>query len=426
MKEDFLHYLWKFKKFDFFNAKTSDGESVVLLQTGLHNQHQSGPDFFNAKIKIGEQLWAGNVEIHIKSSDWYAHGHETDPAYDNVILHVVWEHDVEVYRKNNSPVPTLILKDLIHQNALENYRNLLQSNSGRWINCESDFPDFTDFEIQNWLERLYIERLEEKSNLVEDILQKTTNDWEATLFCLLAKNFGLNVNGEVFLSLALSIPYSVVRKMNSWVQMEAILFGQAGMLSEEREEPYFNTLSGEYNYLKHKFKLNSEGVLPVNYFRLRPQNFPTIRLAQLANLLFTHKNLFADIIEENDIDKIRNVFKIAASDFWKTHYNFDKESASRTKKLSSGFIDLVIINTIIPLKFCYFRHKGIDNHESLFALMRQIPEEKNSIVDGFNKIRPKTGQNALDSQALIQLKKNYCDKNLCLQCSLGLKILQKE
>lgn len=425
MKEDFLHYLWKFKKFDFLHANTTDGETLEIYQVGLHNQEQSGPDFFNAKIKIGDQLWAGNVEIHKRSSDWYAHHHETDPAYDNVILHVVWEHDTEVYRKDNSPIPTLVLENITHQNAIENYHNLLGLNPNRWINCEPDFPDFSDFELDNWLERLYIERLEEKSKVIGLILQQNANDWEAALFAMLAKNFGLNVNGEAFLSIAQSIPFSVIRKTNSIHQMEALLLGQAGLLYKNHEHPYFQSLKKEYKYLRHKFNLRQIGVLPISFFRLRPPNFPTIRLAQLAALYHRQKNLFQDLIGEKQLQNIRKIFDIKASEFWDNHFNFDKEVKSSPKRISQNLIDLIVINTLIPLQFSYGQYRGNLEVENLFSLIRSLPAEKNNISKGFNNLRPNTAKNALDSQALIQLKKQYCDKNQCLKCHLGLKLLQK-
>ncbi len=426
MKEDFLHYVWKFKKFDFLNVESAAGEPLHIFQTGIHNQTQSGPDFFNAKIKIGKQLWAGNVEIHLKSSDWYAHHHETDPAYDNVILHVVWEYDVAVYRRDNSVIPTLVLKTYIAENALKNYQQLLGLKTYKWINCEKDFPDFSNFELNNWLERLYIERLEEKSKVIRTILKETTNNWEATLFRMLAKNFGLNVNGEAFLSMAGSFPYAVIGKIKTLLQMEALFFGQTGMLAQAEEGHYFKKLKAEYAYLQHKFKLSKKGVLPISYFRLRPQNFPTIRLSQLAVLLMKHKNLFSLLIENSDLKSIRTILKVETSQFWQSHYTFKKESKSSAKKLSNRFMDLVIINTIVPLRFCYFSQQGQREFDALFALMRKLPPEKNRITRGFNKLRPKTAENAFESQALIQLKKNYCDKNHCLHCNLGMKILQKE
>lgn len=425
MKEDFLHYLWKYKKFDFLRAKTTNGEEIELQSSGMHNQVQSGPDFFNAKIKIGKELWAGNVEIHLKSSDWYVHQHETDPAYDNVILHVVWEHDVEVYRKDNTSIPTLVLKSIIHKNALKNYQQLLGVKNFRWINCEADFPDFADFELDNWLERMYIERLESKSVLIKQILNETTYDWEATLFCVLAKNFGLNVNGDAFLSIARSIPFKVIRKIQEVEQLEALFFGQAGLLDIPKESSYHKSLKQDYIYIKHKYKLRREGILPLQFFRLRPQNFPTIRLAQLAQLYSRQKNLFYDLVECDEVRAIKIFFQLKASDFWDTHYNFEKDTSSRKKKLSNTFIDLILINTIVPLKFCYLKAKGEVGFERLFKLMRQLPVEKNNITKGFNRLREETATNALESQALIHLKKQYCDKNLCLRCHLGLKLLQK-
>lgn len=423
MKEDFLHYVWQFKKFDFLNVKTTEGQAIQLFKTGIHNETESGPDFLDARLKIGEQKWAGNVEIHLKSSDWYAHHHEKDPAYDNVILHVVWLHDVNVFRKTNAPIPTLVLKDKVYKTALKNYRNLM-AKEARWINCQQDFKSFSSFKLNNWLERLYIERLEDKSKVIKGILQKTTNNWEATLFCMLAKNFGLNINGDSFLSLALGLPFSVVRKIRDAKKMEALLFGHSGLLNPVSNDAYAEELKTEYRYLKHKYKLTDKGVLPIRYFRLRPQNFPTVRLAQLAVLLTVHKNLFKVLIEEGKLEKIRKTFAIKASNYWDKHYSFGKKTKSSPKKLSKGFVDLVLINTIVPLKFCYMQSKGNIALESLLAFIRQLPAERNNIVQGYNKLRTNTAQNALDSQALIQLKKNYCDKNRCLHCNLGLELLQ--
>ncbi len=426
MKEDFLHYLWKFKKFDFLHVQTVQGEPVELLHTGTHNQDKAGPDFFNAKLRIGTQLWAGNVEIHLRSSDWYAHHHETDARYDNVILHVVWEDDVAVFRKNNEPIPTLTLCDKVAQNALKNYDRLLEKKDVRWINCAPDFPHFSDFAISSWLERLFIERLEEKSTRIQAVLNQTTQDWEATLFCMLARNFGLNVNGEAFMQMALSIPLSVVRKMETKEEAEALFFGQVGLLEKPIEEPYYRKLQTTYAYLKRKYKLTRKNTLSVHYFRLRPSNFPTIRLAQLAALFIKEKNLFSKVIVENNLDKIKTLFNVQITTFWNTHYSFEKVSKKRKKNISSAFINLLLINTLIPLKFCYAKAQGKEINEQLLAMMHALPAEKNSITEGYNQLRPKTITNALTAQAALRLKKEYCDKNRCLNCNLGLKILQKK
>ncbi|MDR6301187.1 DUF2851 family protein [Mesonia maritima] len=424
MQEAFLHYCWKFKKFDFLNAETSAGENIQLLSVGQHNESESGPDFFNAKLKIDEQVWAGNVEIHLKSSDWYAHHHEKDTNYDNVILHVVWKHDVEIYRKNNTEIPCLELKNYVPPKFISNYKNLLQSNY-RWINCENEFHEFPDFLLQHWLERLFIERLEEKSERILKLLAESNTNWEAVLFQLLAKNFGLNKNGNAFLEMAGSIPFSAVQKTEDVFQLEAIFFGQANMLEEEKEDAYYNQLRKEYKYLKRKFHLKKHSHIQVEYFRLRPSNFPTIRLSQLAMFYGNAQHLFSKIIQENSLDKIYQLLEVETSAYWKSHYSFGKESKEKSKKVSKNFINLVIINTLVPLKFCYQKYIGKNNSEELVELMRELPAEKNSVIKKFNSLRKKTATNALESQALLQLKPNYCDKNRCLHCKLGLSLLQK-
>lgn len=424
MKEDFLHYIWRFKKFDFSRAVTVEGLPVTLIDAGSANLN-SGPDFFNSRLKIGEQLWAGNVEIHIKSSDWYAHGHEKDPAYDNVILHVVWEDDVAIYRQDSTAIPTLELRELVPEMTLQSYRNLLLAPNRKWINCETDFSAFEDFELQNWMERLYLERLEEKSTVILDLLRSSGNDWEAVLFRMLAKNFGLKVNGAAFLSMAASIPLGVLQKCrSSQFRLEALLFGQAGLLDSTSENIYFNELKKEYQFLRGKFNLSNSHVERPKYFRLRPDNFPTIRLSQLATLYSRISHVFSTMISTGSVEKLQEVITVEASDFWKEHYSFEKSHSPRKKKLSSDFIDLLIINTIVPIRFCYNRATGSGDDQELLDLMQNIDVEKNSVIEKYNQLRPKTALTALHSQALLQLKSEYCDKNACLKCNLGSKLLK--
>ncbi|HET8753697.1 MAG TPA: DUF2851 family protein, partial [Salinimicrobium sp.] len=246
MGEDFIHYLWQFQKWNSTDLKTCDGQELSILSPGSHNL-SSGPDFFNARIILDHQEWAGNVEIHINSSDWYSHGHETDSNYDNVILHVVLNHDTEVFRKNNSAIPVLELKNLIDTTTIENYKNLLDRPGEKWINCEKDFHSFPDFQLQHFMERLYFERLEDKAEAVFQKLAHSSSNWEEVLFKMLCKNFGLNINGEAFLSLANAIPFSVIRKTRSERQkLEALLLGQAGLLEKEIEEVYYQNLKRDY------------------------------------------------------------------------------------------------------------------------------------------------------------------------------------
>ena len=422
MQEDFLHYIWKHKAFDTKDLKTVNGESVSIKKLGEHN-HNAGPDFFNAQLSIDSQVWAGNVEIHIKSSDWYVHNHEVDKAYDNVILHVVWEHDTEIFRKNNSEIPTLELKHYVNKSLLGNYQKLMQSKS--WINCESNFSEVDDFLLNNWLDRLYIERLEEKSEAIEQLLEQSSNDWEAVLFKMLLKNFGLKVNGESFSSLASSFDFSLVRKIqNDVLDIEALLFGQSNLLEEDVQDVYYLDLKERYKFLKQKFKLNNQGVLPVQFFRLRPPNFPSIRLSQFANLCALEQNLFSRVIDFKTKADYYNLLKKEVTDFWKTHYTFSKVSKKSKKQLTESFIDLIIINTIIPLKFSYAKSQGKFIDEDLFKLVKQIKMEKNSIVSRFLEIK-KIEKNALNSQALLQLKPQYCDKNKCLRCAVGNSLIVK-
>ena len=423
MQEDFLHYIWKHKKFRFNNLETTTGESIVVTSVGQHN-FNSGPDFFNAKIKVGDQLWAGNVEIHIKSSDWFLHSHEQDKAYDNVILHVVWEDDTEVFRKDNTPIPTLQLKDIVDVAMLNNYEKLF-AKQNKWINCENDFPSTDDFVLTNWLERLYLERLERKSETINTLLVASKNDWESVFFKMLTKNFGLKVNGESFFSLGQSIDFSIIRKTQSNPHvLEAFLFGQAGLLEQDIENAYYLDLKNEYKFLKQKFGLQNNQVLPLQFFRLRPSNFPTIRLSQLANLYNKHQNLFSKVIELNEVEDFYELFKVSTSDFWETHYTFQKTSKTSIKTLSKSFVDLLLINTILPIKFCYAKQKGVEIDSEIIKIATAITSEKNNIISAFNNLK-KVSKSSLDSQALIQLKTEYCDKNNCLKCAVGNQFLNR-
>ena len=421
MQEDFLHYIWQHKKFDVSKLKTDTGDMLCMVSAGTYNQN-SGPDFFNAQLKIGEQLWAGNVEVHVKSSDWYLHHHETDPNYDNVILHVVWEHDADIHRKDNSIIPTLELKPYVSKEALSNYGKLF-SKSQKWINCEHDFSGINDFIMDNWLERLYFERLENKSERINQLLGDSKNDWEAVLFKMLAKNFGLKVNGDAFLSMANSVDFSIVRKLqDNQIALESLFLGQSGLLEADIQEPYYLNLKQEYHYLVHKFKLSHQNVVPVQFFRLRPPNFPTIRLSQLSNLYHQRQNVFSKIIELQTKDAFYDLFQVEASLFWNNHYTFTKVSKPSKKTVTNAFVDLLLINTIIPIKFAHADHIGKHIDEAIVNLVQEIAPEKNSIVDKFNTLK-KVSSSALQSQALLQLKNNYCNKNKCLQCAIGSEIL---
>ena len=267
MKENLLHFIWKLKLFSFNNLQTCFGEPIQIISVGTENLN-AGPDFLNAKIEINGLLWAGNVEIHLNASDWYQHHHETDEKYDSVILHVVWNYDIDVFRKDNKPISTLELKNFVTDELLENYKNLFDKKK-QWINCENSIVDVDSFVLNNWMERLYFERLEQKANFFQNILSTSNNNWEATLFVLLAKNFGLKINAEAFLNTAISFDFSVLRKVaHNQHQLEALLFGQAGLLGEAIENEYFKQFQSDYNYLKVKYKLVSISKTEIQFFSL--------------------------------------------------------------------------------------------------------------------------------------------------------------
>lgn len=421
MKEDFLHYLWKFKKFETLNLITTQKEQITIIKTGDYLA-LSGPDFFNAQIIIGKQKWAGNVEIHLKSSDWYVHGHEKDTAYENVILHVVWEHDTEIFGKNNREIPVLVLKDYVSSETVNNYQSLMSPKS--WISCEKQIAQIDDFVFKNWQERLFFERLERKSKFIYDLLEETNQDWEAVLFCLLAKNFGLNTNGNAFLQIAKKLPFSIIRKESFEVEnLEALLLGTSGLLDAEKEDVYFKDLKIRYFYLLYKYQLDKAYTDPVEFFKHRPDNFPTIRLSQLASLYHKHQNLFSKIIALKSVKSIYELLNVSASLYWQNHYQFDKESPKKSKPLSKSFIDLLIINTIIPIQFAYSNIMGESFSEDLIALLNEVSPEKNSIIEKFESFGI-SSKNAFDTQTLIQLKNEYCNQKACLRCAVGMELLR--
>ncbi|WP_350287770.1 DUF2851 family protein [uncultured Croceitalea sp.] len=425
MQEDLLHFIWKTNKLVFNNLKTSSGKQIIVKDGGLHNHH-AGPDFFNAKVIIDGQLWAGNVEMHLKSSDWYAHGHEVDINYDNVILHVVWEDDVAVFRKDRTEIPTLELKDIVPISLLEAYSLLLYNSKKKFVNCEKDFSTLDTFAFDHWLERLFFERLEQKAQDVYKLLQHSENDWEAVLFTMLLKGFGSKVNGAAYTQLSSSLPFATVRKLkHDALVLESVLMGQCGLLTlESPVDGYLSTLQKEYTFQKAKFQLEKLQVTKPSFFGLRPNSFPTIRLSQLSQLYATCEGLFNKIMTASTVDEIYRVFNISASEYWTTHYTFGKLSKPYKKKLTKSFVDLLIINAVLPLKFAYSTKTGLVNNELLLDLIRGLSVEKNTIISAFDAIGPKT-LDAFESQAKLQLYNHYCSKNRCLQCEIGASLLNK-
>ena len=423
-QEEFLHYVWKYKLFPINEMYLVSGEKLTINHSGKHN-FDSGPDFFNAKIFIDDQLWAGNVEVHLKSSDWYVHGHETDDNYDAVILHVVWENDVPVLDKNGIEYPTLELKDFVFKNTIVNYNNLLFQKN-KWVLCEEKIGSVDQLIKESWLSRLYFERLENKAKVVKELLAEKSNDWEQVLFLMLFKNFGLKLNGVAFFNLANSFEFSVFRKLqNTDIGLESLMFGQAGFLNDEKYDLYFLDLKKEFNFLKKKHKLTPVFKNQIQFFRLRPANFPTIRISQFTSLYKQNKSLFTSVVKSKKLEDLYELFQVKTSEYWESHYSFGKISKKQQKRITKSFIDLLIINTILPIKYLYMKSKGEHDFEELENLIRAMKPEKNSIIENFDKLGL-ISSSAFYSQALLELKNNYCNHKKCLQCSIGLKILNRK
>jgi hypothetical protein len=421
MKEEFLQYIWKYKLYTDSKLESANNQRIEVLNQGVHN-HDSGPDFFNAKIKINNTIWAGNVEVHINSSDWYLHKHHQDKAYDNVILQVVYNHDKEVSRTNGQVIPTLELK--FDQNLLSNYDSLISQET--WIPCQEHIKIVDSFTTQNWLEKLTIERLEEKSIRIKEFLEQTNNSWEEAFYIQIARNFGFKLNSDPFEYLAKSLPIKHIAKhKNNLYQIEAFLFGQAGFLNKESGDQYFTKLKNEYDYLKKKFKL-----IPVEnhlwkFLRSRPVNFPTIRIAQFAKLIYNSSALFSKVLETKTIKEYYNLFQIEPSEYWDNHYQFNKESVKKSKVLGRSAIDMILINTIVPFLFVYGKTKGLSAlQERSFELLEEIKPEKNSIISKWSNLGLQAS-NAFETQALIQLKNKYCSHKKCLNCQIGNFIIRK-
>tara|TARA_B110000014_G_scaffold262521_1_gene256692 strand:+ start:843 stop:2111 length:1269 start_codon:yes stop_codon:yes gene_type:complete len=419
MQEDFLHYIWQYQKFSKSNLQTVKGESIHVLSVGNLNTN-SGPDFFNSRVLIGDQEWFGTVEIHLKSSDWFVHSHQNDKAYQNVILHVVWEDDVIVYDNNKNKLETLVLKNRVNENLLLNYKRLLQNR--KWINCENEIHTIDTFTMDFWKQKLLLGRLKRKVVDLNVKLLGLNNDWESLLYQLLAKSFGLKVNASEFDSLSQNISFEVFKKeFSNQFKMEALLLGHGNLLNESSNDVYSVRLQKEYFYLKQKHKLQKSFV-NFQFFRLRPSSFPTIRLSQFSMLYYHQKNLFSKIISVKTVKDIYDVFSISCSEYWENHYVLGKVSVRKKKVLSKSFIDLIILNTIIPLKFAYAKSIDVDNVEEILSFYKAIKPEKNSTLSEFKSLKLKI-LNSIDSQSLIELKTQYCNKNKCLHCEIGNKLL---
>lgn len=419
MKESILHYVWQNKLFFSTQLKTTDGEGVEIVDVGRINA-DAGPDFFNAKIRIGETLWAGNVEIHNQSSDWIKHNHQSDKAYDSIILHVVLHADKDVYRIDGSRIPQLELK--FSKQIEANYEQLLCQQ--KWIPCSDKIGVVPAIFIQSWKTALLSERLEQKMDSIEHLLKENNQHWEEAFYVTLARNFGFGTNSQAFESLAKSLPVSILGKHKDQLfQLEALLFGQAGLLNLEEYDEYSFRLKKEYDFLRAKYELNPLDGSQWKLLRLRPDNFPHVRIAQFAALIHSSSKLFSKIVENPNPDYLRELFVCKTSTYWETSYLFGNESPRQIKKLGSQSVNGILINTVVPFLFCYANQKKDDElKDKALQILEQIPAERNSIISGWKDLGLQV-ENAFDSQSLLQLKKQYCDEKKCLRCRIGHKVL---
>ena len=422
MTEKFLQFVWKNQLFDRNNLYSIDNQKITIIHPGFLNNDE-GADFFNAKIKIDDKIWIGNVEIHLKNSDWYKHKHHKNPYYNNVILHVVAEADKkEIFNANGVKIPTLVIK--FNQKYYENYQKLILNKSA--IPCGDFLKKIPDIYKSHWLENTVIERLMRKAKMVLNELKRLNNDWNETFYIFLAKNFGLKKNALPFEMLAKSLSFKYLQKhKDNLLQIEAMLFGQAGLLKKDCDDDYSKTLKQEYKFLKEKFSLKPIDKKLWIFLRTRPANFPTIRIAQLAKLLFNKEHIFSLVIE-NEIVNYYEFFRVRPSKYWNWHYDFCKKLKREHEfGLSDSTIDNILINTVAVFLFAYGYIKNLEEYKTkAIDLLTSLRPENNSIIRKWLEadILPK---NAADSQALIETYNEYCKKGKCLDCKIGQKIIIK-
>jgi len=422
MTESFLQFVWKNKLFDTEKLCTAQGAKIEVIDTGEHNTH-AGPDFINVKIKVDKTIWAGCAEIHVRASDWDKHNNSRDKAYNNVILHLVKDLDREILRENGEPIfASILVYDKRYLNAyLQLYHNQM------WVPCQKEIKAISPFILRQWLGRILVERLEKKSEYIITSLKANKNNWEETFYQMMARNFGLHVNAQPFEMLAKSIPLNVLAKhKDNLMQIEALLFGQAGLLNENKEHDGYNIqLQKEYKFLRKKYHLSPMDKHLWKFLRLRPVNFPTIRLSQFACLINKSSALFSKLLECKQPEEVRQLLRVSTSEYWRNHYTFGKTTKVGARNLGSPTIDIIIINTIVPFLFIYGRQRNIESYvDKSLQLLESLKPENNVIIRNW-AMAGITAENAFYSQALIQLKNEYCKFRKCLDCQVGNSMIMK-
>lgn len=428
MNESFLHFLWQFQNFDKSNLQTTDNEVVETIKIGRLNA-DAGADFQDARIIIGEVEWAGSVEIHLKSSDWDIHKHQFDTSYQNVILHVVWEDDKPILRKDGTKIPTITLCERADKNLLRKYEAMMESKAE--MPCQNQFMAVDDIKKLSMLDKVLMKRLQDKSLIVSYFLEENKQDWEETTYQLLAKNFGFKLNAEPFLSLSKNLPLKILQKhRDNLGQIEALIFGVAGFLKDENNETawddYRKNLRKEFQFLASKYQLQDKilGQHEWKYLRLRPANFPTVRLAQFARFIHENANLFSVLIHLENVKSLANILKVKQSEYWTEHYVFGKKAEGKVPTLGNASVENVVINTVVPLLVAYANQKdNRDYLEKAIRLLEEISAEENNITKHWQSMGLKI-KSAFDSQASIEWHNHFCLAKKCLECNVGVDILR--
>ena len=419
--EEFLHYIWESKLFKSDGIYTVNKELITIIDTGKRN-FDSGPDFFSARVKIGSTLWAGNIEIHIRASDWYTHNHHLDKAYDNVILHVVEYYDKPVFNTKEEEIPTLVIG--YPDKIKANYKRLLDSKT--WIACAEQFHKIDLFTLKLGYHRLMVERLSDKTSGITQLLRDNRNDWNETFYQYMARMFGFKVNALPFTMLVKSVPLHILSNYRSGIlRIEALLFGNAGMLNEQLlGDPYYLQLREEYSFLYKKHHLKGIESHLWKFMRLRPVNFPTIRIAQFAALVNKSDALFSKVLETKKLSDLQALFNVSASEYWDTHYRFNTVSKPVRKNIGLATVNILIINVVIPFLFVYGEIRSERSlKDRALEYLEKLPPEKNSIVGNWATLGVRV-RSAFETQALLQLKNIHCDQKKCLNCQIGNKLVK--
>lgn len=424
MKEEFLHYLWKYGLYHKDKLNDPEGNRITVISPGTYNR-DAGPDFFNARIAIGKTIWAGNVEIHLASSHFETHGHHNDPAYNNVILHLVAIHDRKVYTSRGDELLTVELK--FDETLHEKYESLV--NNPCTIACQDEIGKADPLIIRQWLSFLAIERIEKKTAPVLKMLEETGNDWDEVFYRMLCRYFGFRVNSEPFEMLASTLPYKIIRKhSDNLFQIEALLFGASGMLDEglfrdALSDDYYKNLLREYRILSSKYAIQSLHGWLWKFSRLRPVNFPTIRLSQLAAMLSVSGGIFSRVLEIREPARLKELFEVPVSEYWEDHFVFGKKSRKMAKRTGSLATDILIINAVVPVMFVYGKARDREDLcDNAIKFLEATSPEDNTIVCEWKSAGVAAGS-AFFTQALLQLRNEYCRKRRCLECRIGSKLI---